>query len=394
MVPMRIRTTSGSRSDRRPMKALGEVHPPGCEWSTLHRPLLCIAAAALLITEAGQAQLRDPSGYIFVADRTRAEIAVIDSRTDVLVERIAVPAIPDQILALEKGARLVVADATAHQVRVIDVVGGLIEYSLSVPLAPRIISANKTGTMLAVLDPEAGKAALQSVAGGPPLPISGLMGARYAAFDLQGQLLIAHDADVATIAVTGQHKAELIADPDDGPITHLATDPAGEYIFVVQDERSVLTIFDRHNRTRAAVLRFPAPLGRIVSFALLPVGGHAVSIISTWTFQESHRIEVAGSPVSVGLTLFQSVAAIAIEPGHRLLLYDLQNRHPLASLQLPGTPEFGASSPNGTKYYVALADTGQVAVVELTKHAALRLIDSVGLGAWAVVPAIGDAYCH
>ena len=117
------------------------------------------------------------------------------------------------------------------------------------------------------------------------------------------------------IDATGQHKAELIADPDDGPITHLATDPGDEYIFVVQDKRGVLTIFDLHNRTRAAVLRLPAPLGRVISnadsqFALLPVGGHAVSIISSWTLQESRRIGVGGSPVSVGLTLFQSVAAI------------------------------------------------------------------------------------
>ena len=208
--------------------------------------------------------------------------------------------------------------------------------------------------MLAVLDPEAGNVALQSIAGGQSVPISGLAGARYAAFDPKGSLLVAHDAQVAIIDPMGQHDAELIGDPDDGPITHIATDPGGEYVYAVQDKRGVLSIFNLRSRTRAAILRFPAPLGRVVAsadsqFVLVPVGGHAVSIISNWTLRESRRIEVQGAPVSVGLTLFQSVAAIAVEPGHRLFLYDLQRRHPLADLRLPGTPEFGASSPDEVK---------------------------------------------
>ena len=81
--------------------------------------------------------------------------------------------------------------------------------------------------MLAVLDPQAGKVALLRVAGGPPLPISGLEGARYAAFDSQGDLLVAHGTSVAIIDAVRQSSAELSADPGAGPITHLATDPGG-----------------------------------------------------------------------------------------------------------------------------------------------------------------------
>ena len=342
---------------------------------------------------------RDLSNYIFVATRTRSEVAVIDSQTDILVERIALSGIPDQMLTLDKGARLVVADAAAHQVQMIDVTSGRNEYSWDVPLVPRVLGTNKVGNKLVALDPDAGKVALMPVSGRSPVSIVDLAGARYATFDPREHLLIAHDANVAIIDATGQHSGELIADPADGPITHLATDPGGDNVFVVQDESGVLSIFDLHKETRAAVLRLPAPLGRVVpsadsQFALLPVGGHAVSIISNWTLQESHRIEVPGLPVSVGMTLFQSVAAIAVEPGHRLFLYDLHYRHPLANLRLPGTPEFGASPSNGIKYYVALSDTGQVAVVDLSKHMSLQLIDGVGRGAWAVVPAVGDAYCH
>jgi DNA-binding beta-propeller fold protein YncE len=279
----------------------------------------------------------------------------------------------------------------------INVTNGRIEHSWAVPLGPRVLGTNKIGNRLVALDPDAGKVVLIPVYDRRVVSVVDLSGARYAVFDPRERLLVAHNAKVAIINATGQHTAELIADPTDGPITHLATDPGGEYVFAVQ--RGVLSIFDLRNEKRAAVLRLPAPLGRVVpsadsQFALLPVGGHALSIISNWTLQESHRIEVGGPPVSVGLMLFQSVAAIAVEPGHRLFLYDLQHRHPLANLRLPGTPEFGASPSNGTTYYVALSDTGQVAVVDLSEHMSLRSIDGVGRGAWAVVPAIGDAYCH
>jgi DNA-binding beta-propeller fold protein YncE len=366
-----------------------------------HRALLAAAGAVTVVTGTGQAQVsgRDPASYIFVAARTRAEIAVIDSKTDTLIGRIALPGTPSQIVALGRGARLVVGDAAAQQVRMVDVASGRVERSVTVPVTPRILQANQAGSMLAVLDPQAGKVALLRVAGGPPLPISGLEGARYAAFDPQGDLLVAHGTSVAIIDTVRQSRAELSADPGAGPITHLATDPGGEYAFVVQGERGVLSVFTLRNRTRVAVLRLPAPLGRVVpsadsQFILVPVGRHAVSIVSDWTLRESGRIEVAGETGSVGLTLFQSVAAIAAEPGRRFLLYDLRDRRPLADLQLPGTPAFGAASPDGAKYYVALADTGQIAVVELTKRSTPRLIDGVGLGAWAVVPAVGVAYCH
>ena len=244
----------------------------------------------VLGSRAGHAQMatRDVSNYIFVAARTRAEVSVIDSQTDILVGRIALSGIPDQMLTLDKGARLVVADAAAHQVQMIDVTSGGNEYSWAVPLAPRVLGANKVGNKLVALDPDAGKVALMQVSGGSPASIVDLAGARYATFDPRGRLLVAHDANVAVIDATGQHSGELIADPADGPITHLATDPGGEYVFVVQDESGVLSIFDLHKETRAAVLRLPAPLGRVVpsadsQFVLLPVGGHAVSIISNWT---------------------------------------------------------------------------------------------------------------
>lgn len=376
--------------------------PRGLVWLVLRRGMLLTIVGAFALTTAS-ASARVSNGnlasYIFVEARMRAEIAVIDSKTDELVDRIPLPGIPSEIVALENGARLAVADVAAQQIRFVDVAAARVERSVAVSVVPRILQVNKTGTMLAVLDPEAGKVALLRVADGKNVPIANLEDARYAAFDPQGDLLVAHGSRVTIIDAADQASVELGVDPVAGPITHLATDPGGEYAFVVQGEGGVLSVFALRSKTRAAVLRLPPPLGHVVpsadsQFILIPVGRHAVSIVSNWTLQESGRVEVTGETGSVALALFESVVAIAVEPGRRLFLNDLRDRHSLADLRLPGPPAFGAASPDGTKYYVALPDTGQVAVVELTRRPTAVLIDGAGLGAWAVVPAVGVALCH
>ncbi len=266
-------------------------------------------------------------------------------------------------------------------------------------MSPELLQVDRAGTKLAVLDPKAGKVALLPIDGGPPQPLQGMEDARYAAFDSRGRLLVAHGARVSIVDTNGQPSAELTVDPLDGPITHVATDPGGEYAFAVQGERGVLSIFYLRSGGRPTVLRMPAPLGRSLpsadsQFVLIPVGDHAVSIVSNWTRKERGRIKVAGRVRSIGLAVFQSVAAIAVGPGRQLVLYDLRDRHLLADLRLPGTPEFGAPSPDGMKYYIALPDLGKIAVVEFTRRPTVRLIDNVGVGAWAVVSAMGDSYCH
>jgi DNA-binding beta-propeller fold protein YncE len=352
----------------------------------------------MLAIEAGHTErLGDEARYIFIASRKRPEIVVIDTKIDAVIRRIALPGVPAQILALESGARLAVTDIASKQVFLVDVTGDRVERSIITPIAPRLLQVNRAGSTLAMVDPDVGAVALMSVAGGEIWPIPNINDVRYAVFDPSGRLLLAHGSNVSIVDLAGQTREELVADSAEGPITHLVTDPGGENAFVVQGERGVLSIFELRTRTRAVVLRLATPLGRVFpsadsQFVLVPAGRHTVSIISNWTLRESGRIDVKGKTMSVGLMLFQSVAAIAAEPG-QLLLYDLRDRHPVADLRLPGTPAFGAASPDGLKYYVALPDTGQIAVVDLSERPAVRLIGA-GVGAWAVVPAMGNDYCH
>ena len=363
--------------------------------------LITILIAAMVLGNLQTPALAgDLAGYIFVASRRQAEITVIDSATDDVVGRIALPAIPSQVIALERGRRLAVGDAEARQVHFVDVLSGRVDRSVDVPVIPKVLHSNTTGTMLAILDPGAGSLALLPVRGGPAWPVPNVNDVNYVAFDVKGRLLAAHRSGVLVANAAGQREAELVVDPTNGAVTNVAADPGGEYAFAVQSEHGVVSVFDLRNTMRMlAALRLPVPVGGIVpspdsQFLLIPVGGRAVASVSMWSLRETARIQGTATTSSVGLALFQSVAAIISRPERRLLLYDLRDRHEIAELRLPGTPEGGSSSPDGLKYYVALPDSGQIAAVNLVNRPTLHLIDGVGVGAWTVVPAVGINYCH
>jgi DNA-binding beta-propeller fold protein YncE len=100
--------------------------------------------------------------------------------------------------------------------------------------------------------------------------------------------------------------------------------------------------------------------------------------------------EVSG----LGLGLFQSVSIGMSRESRSVQNVDLRDRRRFAPLPLPGVPEAGAASPDGLKFYVALSDTGQVAVVDLRHSAVSHVIKDAVRGASYAVPAVGIGYCH
>ena len=160
-----------------------------------------------------------------------------------------------------------------------------------------------------------------------------------------------------------------------------------------------MSIFDAHKAMRVALMRLPAPLGRIIpsqdsQFVIVPTGEKSLSVVSTWTLNETARANINAELDSVGLAFFQSVVTIITRSARKVILYDLWSKHLIGEIQLPGRPGSGAASGDGSKFYVTLPDTGQVASIDLTTRRIVRLIDGLGEGVWTVVPAVGNGYCH
>ncbi|WP_431859129.1 YncE family protein [Azospirillum sp.] len=343
----------------------------------------------------------DPARFIFVASMLDPTVAVIDSATDAVVSRARLPGMPKQIAALNKGAELVASDAGARRLYVIDAVSGSVKRELDTGIAPIVLQVDRTGTLFAIADPDAGVVELMRPAGGPVLRIPNLAGLRSMAFAPDGRLLVARGTRLALVdTATGRITADLAADGRDGPIVQVATDPGGEYAFAVHDDRGVLTVFPLKDPAKAMRVQLPPPVGRLLpsadsQFVMIPVAaGQAVSLISTWTLKESARIPMSDHVSGLGLGLFQSVSIGLSRAARTVQTIDLRDRRRLAPLSVPGVPEAGAPSPDGLKFYVALSDTGRVAVIDVLNASVSRVIDDVVGGASAVVSAVGAAYCH
>ncbi len=343
----------------------------------------------------------DPAGFIFVTSPEAPDVAVIDSASDDVVARIRLPGIPRQILALGRGRQLVASDATARKLYVVDTLGDSVARELETGIAPVLLQLDRTGTVLAVADPDAGTVELVRPAGGPAGRVSGLPGVRSMAFTADGRLLVAHGTRIGVIdAAAGRLVAELPTDARNGPVLQIATDPGGGTAFAVQGNQGDVSIFDLETATQAARLRLPPPLGRMLpsgdsQFVLIPVaGGRALSILSTWTLKESARIPLSAGASGLGLGLFQSVSVAMSRNTRSAQSVDLRDRRHLAHIPLPGVPEGGAASPDGLKFYVALSDTGGVAVIDLRHSTVSRVIENAVQGASNAVPAVGAGFCH
>ena len=341
----------------------------------------------------------DPSNYLFATSQTHAEITIIDGSIDDVVGRISLPGIAGDMTVLASGRSLAVADRRAGLVHLIDVAGRRIEREIEVPFSPDMLRADRRGTMLAALEIGTGKVALASSKADRFQTVPDISDATYMVFDVRGRLLVARPTGVTIVDAAGQPVAELTVDRNNGAVTGVAVDPGGDDAFVEQAPRGVVSVFDLPHLTRAAVLQLPAPLGRIVpsqdsQFVLAPAGEKSISVVSTWTLSETARIHIGGEPDDIGLAFFQSVATIISRSARSLMLYDLQGENEVGAIHLPGRPGLGATSSDGSRLYVALPDTGQIAAINLSTRRIDRLINDVGPGVWTILSAVGDNYCH
>ena len=340
----------------------------------------------------------DPANYLFAASQTSSEITIIDSSIDQVIGQITLPDRPGDMVALGRGRSLAVADRKANLVRLIDVAGQHVERVMGVPVVPDVLRSDSKGSTLAVLDRNTGKVALGPT-GGTFRTVPNISDVAYMVFDSKGRLLVANRTGAAIVDSTGQQVAELAADRANGPVMDVAADPGGEYAFVEQPLRGVVSVFDMRNATRTAMLNLPAPLGRIVpsqdsQFVLVPAGEKSISVISMWNLSEKARFDTGVEPDSIGLAFFQSVVIIIGQSAQRMMLYDLWGKTHVGDIRLPGRPGLGAITSDGSRFYVPLPETGQIASINLVTRRIDHLIDNVGIGVSTVVPGLGNSYCH
>lgn len=367
--------------------------------------LLALAAGLLAARPAAAIEIEELDRYIFVANRTSAEIAVIDARSDQVVERLDLGTKPEGFLLSSSLGLLVAAHPEEQRLSILDLASKRIVEVIETGFRPELIQLNGDGDLLAAADPKSGRLLLAGLSD-PALrqELDGLPNPSDLVFDRDGERLFVASGSESRIDVISLAEGRVTGTIELGAelpgIADLVRTPGGGTALALHGQSGEVSVIDLPKAERIAKLQVPGPALRGFpsgnsQFFLIPNSQDgSISSVSTWSHRETARLPAAPDIQGVNLGMFDTLGFAISRAGRQAIALDLQDGRRVKALDLPGTPETGVSAEAGTKLYVALSSSNQIAVIDLMHRRLLHLIDDVGEQPWAVNRAGGLSYCH
>ena len=375
------------------------------------------ALALLAVTAPGAQALDDLSHYVFVPNRASADVAVIDTRSDTVVAHIPVGAVPHQVAVSQRLGTMAVTNTADNTVSLIDL--ATLQASATVHLGhePEHMEIDPAGEVLAVGNIGEGTVSLVSLVERREFArVGGLHEPHNMTFDPSGQRLYVGnlgasfvsviDVPQATVAgeiAVGPDRALAARDAGDGAyqgIINVTATPDGSLGFAAYGEGDRMAVIDlQSGRTVKSLALGDTPWRAFTTsdgrHMIVPNNGdETVSIVSTETLAEVARLPGAADMTGVNTGWFDTLAYVISRGDDKALVIDLETMSAAGEIALPGTPETGVITPDGTKLYVALSDAGSVAVIDVRTKAVSSVIEGVGAEPWGAHMAGAVNYCH
>ena len=375
------------------------------------------ALAALAVTAPSVHALDDLSNYVFVPNRASADVAVIDTRTDAVVARVQVGEVPHQVAVSPALGKMVVTNTADNTISVIDL--ATLETTATIPLGhePEHMEIDPSGAVLAVGNIGEGTVSLVSLGEERELArIDGLHEPHNMTFDPSGTRLYVGnlgasfvsmiDVPQATVAgeiAVGPDRALAHHEDDDTAyqgIINVTATPDGRLGFAAYGEGDRMAVIDLDSgRTLKDLALGDTPWRAFTTsdgrYMIVPNNGdETVSVVSTETLDEVARLPGAADMTGVNTGWFDRLAYVISRGDDKALIIDLETMQPAGEIALPGTPETGVVTPDGTKLYVALSDANTVAVIDVKAKAVAATIEGVGEEPWGAHMAGAVNYCH
>ncbi len=362
----------------------------------------------LAFAPAGMAAREAMDNFIFVANRTSPEIAIIDIRKDEVVSRIVMDAIPLHLLASKERRQLIATSQATQSLSLVDFDSRETLFRLRLGFEPTFIEMGPDDHLIAVGD-ALGTVAIVSLEEQRELHrIEGLAEPGYVMFSAKGdKLFVSHRrsdeisvVDLALGRVTGRIALVGDSSADGAGIAHITRTPGGHYGFALHREGGGLSVLDLKKEKAIDQVALPGGLWRGFptidsQYVLVPNrADDSLSMISARTRQESARFGGIRDMSGVNTALFGSVAFAFSRADRNVTMIDLLEQRIISRFALPSAPETAATTTDGLKVYVALAESNQVAVIDVIRGKLVRTIDNVGAEPWAVLAAGALNYCH
>jgi YVTN family beta-propeller protein len=380
--------------------------------------LLALALAAPPAAAEPLSGLADPGHYVFVPSRASAEVAVIDIRLDRVVARVPVGRVPHQVVVADTLGRLATTNTADDTLSIVDLADLSTLATLALDLEPEHMELGPDGDLLAVGNIAAGTVSLVSLGEAREVArIAGLHQPHNMTFSPDGRQLYVGNLGAGFVSVIDVEQGAVVAEIPVGEpqlaatgaaagegdfqgIINVTRTPDGRLGFAAYGEGDRMAVIDLRTGATLATLQLGSQPWRAYSTAdgrhmIVPNNGEAtVSVISTASLEEVARLPGAADMIGVNTGWFETVAFVLSRSEEKAVILDLERMEPAGELALPGTPETGVVTPDGTRLYVALSSTDRVAVIDVRERRLVKVIEDVGEEPWGAHMVGALNYCH
>lgn len=373
-------------------------------------------ATAALLTAAATAGAHDARFHLYVPNMTSDTVAVIDTRDNRVIERIAVGKTPHQVSLSHETHRMITSNTGDDTVSIHDLDSHALVATLTLDTEPEHMALAPDGRSVAIGNIAAGTVSLVDLREARETArIEGLAQPHNLTYSPDGGRLYVANLGADHISVVDVASARVIdeiavgegaaiasargAEEYQGIIAVTPT-PDGKLGFAAHGESGKLAVVDLQTGAKLASLQlgrqpwraYASPDGRHM---VVPNNGDAtVSVIDVATREVVATLPGAEDMTGVNFSNDGRRALVLSRAEKRIIILDLARLAPIGAIALPGTPETGVVTPDADRLYVALSDIDRVAVVDISRGRVESLIDGVGDAPWGATLVGARNYCH
>jgi YVTN family beta-propeller protein len=376
------------------------------------------AMVAMAMAAPSAFALDDLSHYVFVPNRASADVAVIDTRVNDVVARIAVGNVPHQVAVSETHMKMIASNTADNTISVIDLETLTAAATVTLGNEPEHMEIGPNGDVLAIGNIGEGTVSLVSLEDDREFArIDGLHEPHNMTFDAAGERLYVGNLGASFVSTIDIATANVVDEITVGPdralahhegtgydayqgIINVTSTPDGRLGFAAYGEGDRMAVIDLASGKTIKTLELGDTPWRAFSTTdgrhmIIPNNGdETISVVSTETLEEVARLPGASDMTGVNTGWFDQLAYVISRGDDKAVIIDLDTMSRVGEIALPGTPETGVTTPDGTKLYVALSDSDQVAVIDVREQAVVAMIEGVGDEPWGAHMVGAVNYCH
>jgi len=357
--------------------------------------------------------------YVFVPNRNSADVAVIDANTDKLVANVKVGNIPHQVAVSDTLGKMITSNTHDNTVSITDLKTLKTIATVTLGNEPEHMEIGPAGNIAAIGNIGEGTVSLISMTQNRELKrITGLHEPHNMTFSPNGKLLFVGNLGANFVSVIDVARGKVINEigVGDNPamaalpggndehqgIINVTRTPDGRLGFAAYGDGDVMAVIDLRTQKKLATLKLGDEPWRAYTtadgrFMIIPNNGdETVSVFSTTApYKEVARLKGAADMTGVNTGWFETTAFVISRGDDKVVILDPVDMKNAGEIKLPGaTPETAVTSPDGTRLYVALSGTNEVAVIDTRARKLLHKIKNVGKEPWGAHMVGSLNYCH